>query len=171
MPAISKVPTRGAALVFGVAVNWTEELPAVPLDVMESQLGACELALQVQAPGAITPTVPLPPPAGTLPVSDARLNCPAQLVPACEILTLVLATVMAPVRATAEVALETAVTFTDPLPVPFGGETVAHVAALDAAHEQLAPLVVTLMLPLPPVAAKGSVSGEVSSVTLQASAS
>src|SRR5580658_3139617 len=165
-----KVPTSGVALVFGAAVNCTKELPAVPLEVMVSQLGACELAVQVQAPGAITPTVPLPPPAGTLPVREARLYCPLQSVPACEILTLVPATVIEPVRATGELALEATVTSTVPLPVPFGGEIVAHEAVLDvdAAHEQFLPLAITLMLPASPAAAKGSVSGEVSRVTLQA---
>jgi hypothetical protein len=172
MPAMSKVPVSGVALVFGAAVNCTKELPAVPLDVMVSQL-ACglELAFQVQALGAITPTVPLPPPAGTLPVSEARLYCPLQLVPACEILPMVPPTVIDPFRATAEAALEIAVTFTVPLPVPDDGETVAHDTPLDAAHEQFAPGAVTLRLTEPPTAAKTCVNGDVSTVTLQASAS
>ena len=56
--------------------------------------------------------------------------------------------------------LAAAVTVTAPEPVPLAGDTVAHVALLDAVQPHVVPFVFTVTLDVPPVAANDPVDEE-----------
>jgi hypothetical protein len=56
--------------------------------------------------------------------------------------------------------LAAAVTVTVPEPVPLAGDTVAHVALLEAVQPHDVPFVVTVTLAVPPVAATDPVDEE-----------
>ena len=70
-------------------------------------------------------------------------------------------------RGDTEDAFELAVTPTVPLPVPEDGASVAQVAPLDAVQEQLLPLVVTAIRPVPPADPYGLPEPDASRLTLQ----
>ena len=74
-------------------------------------------------------------------------------------------------RGVIDPAFEVALTFTVPFPVPDVGPMSAHAAPLDAVHEQFDPFVEIPIVPLPPPTPYGAPSADVSTVTLQASAS
>ena len=69
-----KVPERGLAVGFAVAVKTTFEVPPLPLELMVSQgaAGSSEDA-QRQAAGAVTVTLPVPPPKGTEALLEPRV--------------------------------------------------------------------------------------------------
>ena len=70
-------------------------------------------------------------------------------------------------RGVLEFAFDATVMPTDPLPLPDGAPTVAHGAALEAVHAQLAALAVMPIAPEPPAAPYGLPRPEVSTVMLQ----
>jgi hypothetical protein len=65
-PATVNVPDRAVDVLLAVAVNTTFDVPPLPLDEMVNHdaVGSCVDA-QVQAAGAVTVTLPVPPPKGT----------------------------------------------------------------------------------------------------------
>ena len=63
---------RGVEFLLRCATNWTSPLPPVPEEEIVSQLGSLVNDVHEQAAGAITPTRPLPPAAGTLPFADCN---------------------------------------------------------------------------------------------------
>ena len=75
------VPVSGLAPVFGAATNETFDVPLFPEEVIVSHEGALLDAFHMQPAGAITPTLPEPPPAGAEPVVDCRLYM--HVVPDC----------------------------------------------------------------------------------------
>ncbi len=67
------VPGRGLASGFACATNCTSDVPPLPDEEIVNQLGSLLADVQLQTPGATTPTEPAPPEAGTEPVDDWRL--------------------------------------------------------------------------------------------------
>jgi hypothetical protein len=66
LPPIVSVPLMGDVVVFAAAEKPTVPLPDPELpDVMVSQLALLELAVHAQPAGAVTPTLPVPPAAGS----------------------------------------------------------------------------------------------------------
>jgi hypothetical protein len=92
------------------------------------------------------------------------------VVPAWEKDTVWPDTVSDPLLEVVEAAFDAVVTVTAPLPNPVAGDTVANDEPLAAFHEQFDPLVVMPIVPVPPPAANGLPSVEVSTLTEQASA-
>jgi hypothetical protein len=80
------VPVSGLAPVFGAATNETFDVPLFPEEVIVSHDGALLDAFHMHPAGAITPTLPEPPPAGAEPVADCRLYM--HVVPDCVTLML-----------------------------------------------------------------------------------
>jgi hypothetical protein len=68
-----KLPVRAVELGLASATKETSELPAEPLEVMDSQSGLLLTEPQPQTCGAVTLTDPFPPDAGTLPLEEPRL--------------------------------------------------------------------------------------------------
>jgi len=171
-PTMLMVPVRKAVVALGSATNVTLLLPALPLEVICSQVVALLTALQLQTPGATTDAAPLPPLEGT--VAEAVTSCQVHKVPACVIDTLFPAILNGGlvVRGVVDAAFDVNVRLTEPLPVPEEGETVTHGTWLDAVHEQLLPLAFTgTANGPPPPAMSGPLTPEASTVTLQAKAS
>ena len=86
-PAIVNAPIRGDDDVFGCATKLTSPLPPVAADEIVSHgvaIGSVTVAVQPQTAGAITPTDPAAPAAGTEPFVDCSAYVHA--VPACETL-------------------------------------------------------------------------------------
>jgi hypothetical protein len=71
-PATVSVPVNGFALALGAAVNDTSAVPALP-DAMMFRNPLLETAVQVQAAGATTLTVPKPPAYGIALEEERRL--------------------------------------------------------------------------------------------------
>ena len=67
------MPICGLALKLGAATKTTLLDPALPDEVIVSQLGLLLTAVQPQTLGAITPTDPVPPEAGTVPFEDCKV--------------------------------------------------------------------------------------------------
>jgi hypothetical protein len=66
LPPIVNVPLRGDVVVFAAAENPTVPLPDPDApDVTVSQLVLLELAVHAHPAGAVTPTLPVPPDAGS----------------------------------------------------------------------------------------------------------
>ena len=64
-PATVSVPDRTLEVLLGEATNTTSDVPALPLDDMVSQGAVWSVAEdQWQADGAVTETLPVPPPYG-----------------------------------------------------------------------------------------------------------
>jgi hypothetical protein len=66
LPPIVSVPVMGDVVVFAAAENPTVPLPDPDApDVIVSQLVLLELAVHAHPAGAVTPTLPVPPAAGS----------------------------------------------------------------------------------------------------------
>jgi hypothetical protein len=155
---------------LGAAEKFTSDVPPEAAGTIVSQgAPASGAVVQVQTPGAVTVTLPLPPPYGTDAVVDPRRY--VQVVPDCDTPTDCPAIVNRVDRAEDDAELAGAVTFSVALPTPEVGATVAHAAPLDAVHEQFDPFAVTLTAADPPACARGLASAEASSVTLHGVAS
>jgi hypothetical protein len=78
------------------------------------------------------------------------------------------ATVSEVERGVTDAVFELALRLIVALPVPEDGAMAAQLAALDAVHEQLGPLAVTVIDPLPPAGLNGLPEDDASRVTLHA---
>ena len=165
--AIVSVAERGDGFGFGVATNCASPDPLPDAGDTVSQSGLLLDANQAQDADVTTPTDPVPPAAGVVPVDDCRANVHA--CPACDTETdcPAIATV---VDRGGTPGFGAMASVTEPLPDDEPGANPAHVAPLVTVHAQLLPLVMTPMAPLPPAGPNGAPSADVSSVTLQAAA-
>jgi hypothetical protein len=148
---------------FGDAENCTADVPWDPDDVIVSH-DAFDADAHPQAAGAITRTDADPPDAEADPDDDSSAK--VHVVPACVRPTVWPAIVSEADRATVEDAFDDTSTLSVALPVPATGATDAHVASLEALHEQFGPLAVTTIVPPDAAVPKGLPSPVVSNVTL-----
>ena len=155
-PAIVNVPDR-AGPVVAATLNCTEPLPLpVPPLVIVIQ-SAWLAALQPQPSGAVTLTLPVPPADGT--VWDCGLM--ANVHPdACEMVTVLSATVTVPLRAP---PVEAAIwSVTAPVPLPVADPTTEIHGALLVAVQPQPCAAATWITALPPAAGAECVSGATS---------
>jgi hypothetical protein len=159
LPAIVSVPVRDEVDVVADALNVTVPLPDPDApDVMVSQPVLLLAAVHAQPAGALTDTVPVPPPEAIL--CEVGEIVSVQVMPACVTVNVLPAIVSVPVRVDVEVfalTLKLVVPFAVPDAPPV---TVIHDALLTAVHAQPVPAV-TVALPVPPPEAIDSVVGEI----------
>jgi hypothetical protein len=157
-PAIVKVPVRVETALFAATLKPTVPLPdpvAPPVTVIQAAL-----LTAVHAQPAATLTLLLPVPA------DAVKNCPLGEIDgehdaaACVTVKVAPAIVSVPVRLDATV-FTAASKVTEPLPDPVAPLVTVIQGALLAAVQLQPAATVTLLLPLPPVAATDCVVGEI----------
>ena len=155
-PAIVTVPVRDVGLVFGWTVSTSVELPDP--EVAESVAQETpDAAVKPQPAPVVTAIDSVPPAAAALPAVGEMLNVHGTAA-ACETVTArppMVTVVLRPVGS----GLATALTVTDPDPLPDAGLAVAQAAPLDAVQLQAA-CVVRLTLAVPPAAGIVSAVGD-----------
>jgi hypothetical protein len=135
LPAIVSVPLRDETDPFAVALNETEPLPDPEDPAVTVNQPALLTAVHAHPAGAVTLTVPLPPPDGTL--CDVGEIVSVQVMPACVTVNVLPAIVSVPLRDETD-PFAVALNETDPLPEPDApAVTVSHpVLLLTAVHAQ-----------------------------------
>jgi hypothetical protein len=152
-------PVRGAARLLALDVNCTSPVPLFAELLMVNH-GVVVDEVQLQPGAVVAVTDPEPPDAGT--VAFADWSAKLQTVPDCVTVTELPPIDNCAVREFAE-PLEVAVTLAVPAPVTDPeGETDSHAALLLADHAQPGLLVATAIAPVPPAAANGLPSADVS---------
>lgn len=148
---------RGVAKVFAATLKATLPLPAPVAPLLIATQAAPLDAVQLQPPGEVTASVPLPPAAAT--DCDVGVTPNVQAAPTCVTTALWPPTLTVALRATDDAfgsAMRATIPFPEPVPPPVIRN---HVALLDAVHEQ--PFAtVTLRDPVPPPTGVLCVAGE-----------
>jgi hypothetical protein len=153
-PAVTVAVRAAPVLAAAVTVTVPEPVPLAGDTV--AHVALLEAVQPHDVPFVVTVTLAVPPVAATDPVDEERLK----LHVTAGWLTVYVCPPAVTVAVRAAPVLAAAVTVTVPEPVPLAGDTVAHVALLEAVQPHDVPFVVTVTLAVPPVAATDPVDEE-----------